>query len=56
MTEYMAHFVDRAHWLLKEMHCGKITAPFYDTDDIFLFLIGYCPNHFFFTFVLCYPF
>lgn len=53
MTEYMAHFVDSAHWLLEQCIVGKLQHQFYDTDN-FLFLISYCPNHFL-TFVLCYP-
>lgn len=48
MTEYMAHFVDCAHWLLKQCIVGKLQHHFYDTDYIFLFLIGFCPIIFIF--------
>ncbi len=53
MTEYMAHFVNSAHWLVEQCIVGKLQHHFYDTD-IFLFFISYCPHHFL-TFVLCYP-
>ncbi len=46
MTEYMAHFVNSAHWLVEQCIVGKLQHHFYDTD-IFLFFISYCPHHFF---------
>ncbi len=38
MTEYMAHFVNSAHWLVEQCIVGKLQHHFYDTD-IFLFLL-----------------